>query len=353
MKKILGIETSCDETAAAIVTEDKQILANAILSQQEHCEFGGVVPEVAARAHLDHIDTMIEQALDEAKLELDDIDAISVTSGPGLIGGVLVGVVTAKAIASVTGKPLIPINHLAGHALVARINDDIKFPYLLLLVSGGHCQLLIVESANDYKLLGSTLDDALGECFDKSAKLLGLGYPGGPKVEKMALECSDQKAAIEKYPLPKPMVGKDNCDFSFSGMKTAVKRIIDTLPETVPASDAADLCYSFQYHVEKVLADRLKRAIKKYKELYPNMEEPTLVVSGGVAANKFLRQSIETIADKNGLKFSAPPLKLCTDNGVMIAWAGMEKFINGEIEEDIDFPVFPRWPLDKSSNRKK
>ena len=354
MRKVLGIETSCDETAAAIVTEDKQILANVILSQQEHEEFGGVVPEVAARAHLDYIDTIIEKALSDANLTLEDIDAISVTSGPGLIGGVLVGVVTAKAIASVTNKPIIPINHLAGHALVARVSDSIEFPYLLLLVSGGHCQLLIAESANDYKLLGSTLDDALGECFDKSAKLLGLGYPGGPKVEKMAKNCTNPEEAIKKYLLPKPMVGKDNCDFSFSGMKTAVKRIIDTLPTEVPLKDAQDICYSFQYHVEKVLADRLKRAVKQYKELHPNLKNPTLVVSGGVAANKFLRASIEEIAKNNNLSFSAPPLKLCTDNGVMIAWAGMEKLINGDdIEEDINFPVYPRWPLDKNSKRKK
>jgi len=347
MKKILGIETSCDETAAAIVTENKDILAHTVLSQQEHVEFGGVVPEIAARAHLDHIDNIIEETLKSAKLSLNEIDAIAVTSGPGLIGGVLVGVVTAKAISDVTGKPIIAVNHLEGHALTARVTEDVKFPYLLLLVSGGHCQLLIVEDVSKYKLLGATLDDALGECFDKSAKLLGLGYPGGPKIEKMALECKDQKEAVKKYPLPLPMVGKDNCDFSFSGLKTAMKRIIDTLPTVVPTEDAADICYSFQYHVEKIINDRLKRAIEKYRGLYPEIKNPYLVVSGGVAANKLIRASLEKSAAKYGFTFAAPPLKLCTDNGVMIAWAGMEKFLKGDIAKDINFPVYPRWPLEE------
>jgi len=346
MRKVLGIETSCDETAVAIVSEDGRILADCLLSQSEHIEFGGVVPEIAARAHLDSLDLLIEQSLIDSNLTIDDIDAIAVTAGPGLIGGVLVGVVTAKAIAAVNNKPIIAVNHLEGHALAARLSEKIEFPYLLLLASGGHCQLLIVEGVGNYKQLGTTLDDALGECFDKCAKLLGLGYPGGPLVEKTAAECKDIKKAIEKYKLPQPMVGKDNLDFSFSGMKTAVKRIADTLPETVDRNNAADICASFQYNVGEVIRDRVSRAIKEYKKLYPNHLAPALVVSGGVAANKFIRNILEEESKKNNIEFKAPPIKFCTDNGVMIAWAGMEKFLLGH-KDDIDFPTYPRWPLDK------
>lgn len=349
MKKILGIETSCDETAAAIVGEDGQIFADCVLSQTEHLEYGGVVPEIAARAHLDSLDLLIEKSLSDSNLSLKDIDAIAVTAGPGLIGGVLVGVVTAKALAVVNDKPIIAVNHLEGHALAARITEDVKFPYLLLLASGGHSQLLIVEGVGKYKLLGSTLDDALGECFDKCAKLLGLGYPGGPAVEKMAANCKDIKKAIEKYKLPQPMVGKDGCDFSFSGLKTAVKRIIDLLPETVEKETATDICASFQYNVGEVIRDRVSHAINIYKNLYPENESPTIVVSGGVAANKYIRSIIEKESNKNNIEFKAPPIKLCTDNGVMIAWAGMEKFLLGH-SDSIDFPTYPRWPLD---NREK
>ena len=346
MKKVLGIETSCDETAVAIVTEDKQILSNLVLSQQEHIEFGGVVPEIAARAHLDHLDLMIKKSLDDNSMSLNDIDAIAVTAGPGLIGGVLVGVMTAKALAVVRKKPLIAVNHLEGHALTARLTNDVPFPYLLLLVSGGHCQILIVEGVGKYKQLGTTLDDAIGECFDKTSKLLGLGYPGGPEVEKMALECDDPKNAMSRFPFPTPLVGKDNCNFSFSGMKTAVKRAIDKLPNNIERQDAADICNSFQQSVSKVISDRLNRAIKKYLELYPEQKTPSIVIAGGVASNKVLRNTLENIAEEHNLNFAAPPLKLCTDNGVMIAWAGMEKFLLGKTDS-LDFPVFPRWPLDE------
>ncbi len=348
MRKVLGIETSCDETAVAIVTEDGKILSHKVLSQQEHAEFGGVVPEIAARAHLNHIDLMVEDVMKEVELDLKDLDAIAVTAGPGLIGGVMVGAMTAKAISAVHDIPLIAVNHLEAHALTARLNKEIEFPYLLLLASGGHCQLLIIEGVDKYKLLGQTLDDAMGECFDKCAKLLGLGYPGGPAVEKMALECDNSKRALEKFPLPRPLVGRDNCDFSFSGMKTAVKRAIDQLPDVIDRVDAADICYSFQVSVAKVVEDRLQRAIKEYLKLYPNHKSPTVVVAGGVAANKVLRSKIESVAKENNIEFAAPPLNLCTDNGVMIAWAGIEKLKLG-ITDDIDFPVYPRWPLDKGS----
>lgn len=345
MKKVLGIETSCDETAVAIVTEKKELLANLVLSQQEHLAFGGVVPEIAARAHLNHIDDLVQEALKESGLTFKDLDAIAVTAGPGLIGGVLVGVMTAKAIAAVHKTPLVAVNHLEGHALTARLTEDIPFPYLLLLVSGGHCQLLVVEGVGKYKQLGSTMDDALGECFDKTAKLLGLGYPGGPAVEKLALECADPARALEDFPLPAPMVGKDNCDFSFSGLKTAVKLAVDKLPDSIPRASAAAICHSFQHSVGRAINDRTERALKQYLALHPGNRNPALVVAGGVAANKTLRAGLETLAAKHKVRFAAPPLKLCTDNAAMIAWAGMERLLLGMTDAP-DFPVFPRWPLD-------
>lgn len=343
MKTVLGIETSCDETAVAIVTEDRRILANLILSQQEHAAFGGVVPEVAARAHLHHIDTMVEEALRTARLSFKDIDAIAVTAGPGLIGGVLVGALTAKAIAAVHDIPLVAVNHLEGHALTVRLTEDVPFPYLLLLVSGGHCQLLIAQGVGRYRRLGTTLDDAAGEAFDKTAKLLGLGYPGGPAVEKMARECSDPARAIRLFPLPMPMVGKAGCDFSFSGLKTAVKRAVDKLPATIGRQDAADICYSFQRSVAAVLTDRTERAMKEYLALNP--ASPSLVVAGGVAANRMLREALENVCQKHGARFIAPPVKLCTDNAAMIAWAGVERLRLG-LTNPLDFPIYPRWPLD-------
>ncbi len=347
-KKVLGIETSCDETAVAIVTEDKALLANLVLSQQEHALFGGVVPEIAARAHLNHIDTLVQEALHKSGLSFGDLDAVAVTAGPGLIGGVLVGVMTAKAIAAVHGMPLIAVNHLEGHALTVRLTEDVPFPYLLLLVSGGHCQLLIVEGVGKYRRLGTTLDDAAGEAFDKTAKLLGLSYPGGPAVEKMALNCDNPARALEKFPLPTPMVGKDGCDFSFSGLKTAVKRIVDKLPETIDRRDAADICHSFQHSVAMILNDRTEQAIKQYLSLHPQQKNPSLVVAGGVAANKMLRQGLEHLGKKYNIRFVAPPLDLCTDNAAMIAWAGMERLRLG-MTDSLDFPVYPRWPLESLS----
>lgn len=343
MKIVLGIETSCDETAVAIVTSEKKLLANLVLSQDEHLVFGGVVPEVAARAHLNHIDLLVKEALQQAKLDFQDLDGIAVTAGPGLIGGVLVGVMTAKAIAAVHSLPLVAVNHLEGHALTVRLIEDVPFPYLLLLVSGGHCQLLVAEDIGKYKRLGTTLDDAAGEAFDKAAKLLGLGYPGGPAVEKMAASCSDPVRALEKFPLPAPMVGKAGCDFSFSGLKTAVKRIVDTLPQQIERQDAVDICFSFQQSVARILNDRTARAIEKYLLLNP--ENPALVVAGGVAANKMLRRGLEELCTAHNMRFIAPPLHLCTDNAAMIAWAGMERLLRG-MTDPIDFPVYPRWPLD-------
>jgi N6-L-threonylcarbamoyladenine synthase len=348
MKKVLGIETSCDETAVAIVAEDKTVLANLILSQEEHARFGGVVPEIAARAHLGHIDALLQEALQKSRLAFKDIDAVAVTAGPGLIGGVLVGVMTAKAIAAVHGTPLIAVNHLEGHALTVRLTEDVPFPYLLLLVSGGHCQLLIVEGVGHYKRLGTTLDDAAGEAFDKTAKMLGLGYPGGPAVEKMAVDCNDPARALEKFSLPTPLVGSAGCDFSFSGLKTAVKRAVDALPDTIDRNDAAALCHSFQNSVAAILNDRTERAIKQYLSLYPQQKAPSLVVAGGVAANKMLRQGLEHLGKKYNIRFVAPPLPLCTDNAAMIAWAGMERLQLG-LTDAPDFPVYPRWPLESLS----
>lgn len=345
MKKIMGIETSCDETAVAIVTEEKELLVNLILSQQEHVAFGGVVPEVAARAHLNHIDVMIVEALKKARLTFSELDAIAVTAGPGLIGGVLVGVMTAKAIAAVHDLPLIAVNHLEGHALTVRLTEEVPFPYLLLLVSGGHCQLLIAEGVGKYKRLGTTLDDAVGEAFDKTARLLGLGYPGGPAVEMMAKNCDDSDRALKKFPLPSPMVGRDGCDFSFSGLKTSVKRIVDKLPDKIDSRDAADICHSFQCSVSKILNDRTRNAIRQYLSLHPEQKSPSLVVAGGVAANRMLRRSLESLSAEHNISFIAPPLSLCTDNAAMIAWAGMERFLLGMIDP-LDFPATPRWPLE-------
>lgn len=341
--KVLGIETSCDETAVAVVTSEKDILANLVLSQMEHAQFGGVVPEVAARAHLNHIDTMVAEAMEKAGLNFSDLDGIAVTAGPGLIGGVLVGVMTAKAISAVHNIPLSGVNHLEGHALTVRLTDDVAFPYLLLLVSGGHCQLLIVDGVGKYRRVGTTIDDAVGEAFDKTSKLLGLGYPGGPPVEKMASSCGSHDRARKKFPFPRPLMGKPGCDFSFSGLKTSVRRAADALPEELEQEDLVDICFSFQDAVGDVLADRVRNAIAIYKNTCPDAH--ALVVAGGVAANKALRARLEKEASAAGLRFVAPPLKLCTDNAAMIAWAGLERLRLG-LADKIDFPVHARWPLD-------
>lgn len=339
MKKILAIETSCDETAVAIIREDRAILSHAILSQlEEHAPYGGVVPEIAARAHMEHLDRLIHQTLAESKLTLTDMDAFAATAGPGLIGGVIVGVMTAKGLASVTGKPFIAVNHLEGHALTVRLTDNVPFPYLLLLVSGGHCQIVAVKGLGEYQRLGTTIDDAVGEAFDKVAKMLGLGYPGGPEVERHA-----KHGSAHAYLLPEPLKGKPGCDFSFSGLKTAVKRIVDGLGRLPTEQETADICASFQFTVGNIIRDRMERAVIMFKDLCP--EGKHVVVSGGVAANAYLRQGLELLAQSASLTFVAPPIKLCTDNAAMIGWAAMERFIRGQTN-DLLFAPRARWPLD-------
>jgi N6-L-threonylcarbamoyladenine synthase len=347
VKPILGIETSCDETAAAIVDADGNILSNVVLSQlDEHRPFGGVVPEIAARAHLDHLDGIVARALRESGLALDDMAAVAATAGPGLIGGVLVGATMAKTMAMVAGIPFLAINHLEGHALTARLTDKVAFPYLLLLVSGGHCQLLSVEGVGRYRRLGTTIDDAVGEAFDKTAKLLGLGYPGGPALEQAALS-----GDASRFDLPRPMVGRPGCDFSFSGLKTAVRRRVEELvraednaPAEVPdAQTKSDLAAGFQAAVAGSLVDRSRRAIALFEAEHGGGH--AFVVAGGVAANKTLRAALTTLAEDRGMRFIAPPLGLCTDNAAMIAWAGQERLALGQ-SDPLDFKPRPRWPLD-------
>ncbi|MCH2547702.1 MAG: tRNA (adenosine(37)-N6)-threonylcarbamoyltransferase complex transferase subunit TsaD, partial [Alphaproteobacteria bacterium] len=308
--KILGIETSCDETAAAIVTADKEILANIVLSQtEEHLPYGGVVPEIAARAHAHHLDDIIRSCLSKADCSLNKMDAIAVTAGPGLIGGVIVGVMTAKAIAASLKKPFIAVNHLEGHALTVRLTDNVTFPYLMLLVSGGHCQLLAVEAVGKYHKLGGTLDDALGEAFDKTAKMLGLGYPGGPEIERLA-----KIGNADAHKFTQPLQGRANSDFSFSGLKTAIRQKIIAMQAegAITQQDKADICASFQATVAAILRDRLRYGIQQFCSRYPDAKQ--FVVAGGVAANLYLREALNNIVDEYGMALVVPPPKLCTDN---------------------------------------
>lgn len=344
---VLGIETSCDETAAAIVSADRQILAHRVLSQvDDHAEFGGVVPEIAARQHISHLDKLLKSLMKDASMGFEDMDAIAATTGPGLVGGLMVGVMTAKAIAAATGRPFVAVNHLAGHALTVRLVEDIAFPYLLLLVSGGHCQILEVSGVDRFTRLGTTIDDAAGEAFDKTAKLLGLGYPGGPAVEAAA---KDGRAA--RFRLPRPLVGKPGCNFSFSGLKTAVRRLAEDCVahhDVVTIEDRNDICAAFQETLGDCLIDRLKNAVTMFREKHGERKFP-LVVAGGVAANAYLRGRIEALAEDNNMYFSAPPLALCTDNGAMIAWAGLERFVANANINDMDEAPRPRWPLDEAA----
>ncbi len=346
---VLGIETSCDETAAAIVTDNREILSNVVLSQLEtHAVYGGVVPEVAAREHLEHIDKIIAAALNDAELSFDDLDGVAATCGPGLIGGVMIGMMSAKAIAAAKNIPFIGINHLEGHALTARLTDNIAFPYLILLVSGGHTQILVAEDIGKYKRWGTTLDDATGECFDKSAKLMGLPYGGGVSVEKIAKSCEDPSAAIARFPLPSPLKGRKNCDFSFSGLKTAVRTHIDKLPEgDLDPKDIADLSYALQNKMADILADRCESAIKRFLQEYSG---DTLVVCGGVSANKTIKARLEDLVSKYDMNVNTPPLDLSGDNGAMIAWAGIERLKRGQ-NDPLDFKARPRWPLDPNSTK--
>jgi N6-L-threonylcarbamoyladenine synthase len=337
---VLGLETSCDETAAAVVSGDGRILGEAVLSQiAEHRPYGGIVPEVAARAHLTHLDALIQKAMADAQISFADLSAVAATGGPGLIGGVMVGVMTAKAIAAVHDIPFLAVNHLEGHALTARLTDHVEFPFLLLLVSGGHCQLLVAEDVNVYRRWGTTLDDAAGEAFDKVAKMLGLGYPGGPAIERAAAAGN-----AKRFSFARPMTGKPGCDFSFSGLKTSVRLAVEQLPPgALSAQDVNDVAASFQAAAVESIAKRVKNAVGRFKDEYPNGQ--TLVVSGGVAANTALRTALKETADKAGLAFIAPPLRLCTDNAVMIAWAGVERLRKGLVDS-LDFKPRPRWPLD-------
>ncbi len=331
MALILGIESSCDETAAALVTSDRVILAHQLAGQEAaHRPFGGVVPEIAARAHVEALDPLIRAALNEAGVTLDDVDAIAATAGPGLIGGVMVGLVTAKALAHGAGKPLIAVNHLEGHALSPRLSDPtLAFPYLLLLVSGGHCQLLLVKGVGSYTRLATTIDDAAGEGFDKTAKILGLGFPGGPAVEAAA-KLGDAKAV----PLPRPLKGSVEPHFSFAGLKSAVLRARDAGIYKVE-----DIAASFQQAVIDCLTDRTMRAIDRADGV------TALVVAGGVAANQSIRGALEALAAQSGLRFVAPPLWLCTDNAAMIGWAGAERYALG-LTDPLSVAARPRWPLD-------
>ncbi len=337
---VLGIETSCDETAAAVVDGSGHIRSNKVLSQiEEHRMYGGVVPEVAARAHLDHIDRIIGGAMDDADVEFSDLSAVAATGGPGLIGGVMVGVMAAKAIALTHSIPFVAVNHLEAHALTVRLTDNVSFPYLLLLVSGGHCQLLSVEGVGQFRRLGTTVDDALGEAFDKTAKMLGLGYPGGPAVERAA-----KLGDPDRFTLASPMVGRAGCDFSFSGLKTSVKQAVEKLPPgKLLDEDVNSLCTAFQRAAGRSVTDRCKRAISMFRDAHPTGD--TLVVAGGVAANSYLREQLERLAVSNDMRLVAPPLNLCTDNGAMIAWAGIEHLRLGHTDP-LDFAPRPRWPLD-------
>lgn len=344
---VLGIETTCDESAAAVVRlKDEgggEILSNEIMSQiADHAAFGGVVPEIAARAHVEVIDHLISRALQTAGLDFADLDGIAAAAGPGLIGGVLVGLTTAKSLALALHKPLLAVNHLEGHALTARLTDNVPFPYLLLLMSGGHTQLIAVRGVGDYRRLGTTVDDAIGEAFDKTAKLLGLDYPGGPAVEAAA-----SRGDGSRFALPRPMLGRPKPDFSLAGLKTAVRLEAERVAP-LSATDVADLCASFQAAVVDVVVDRTRAALRAFRDMAgrPN----ALVAAGGVASNDAVRRALARFAGESGLKLVLPPAALCTDNGAMIAWAGVERLLLG-LTDDMTVAARPRWPLDPSAER--
>jgi N6-L-threonylcarbamoyladenine synthase len=338
---VLGIETSCDETAAAVLAPDGHVLAEAVLSQQEHAAFGGVVPEIAARAHLAFLPPLAGEVMARAGVGFAELGGVAATCGPGLIGGLIVGSGFGKGVALAHGLPFVAVNHLEAHALTARlpglVDGGLPFPYLLLLVSGGHCQCAAVEGVSRYTRLGGTIDDAVGEAFDKAAKLLGLGWPGGPALERLA-----QGGDPARFALPRPLLGRPGCDFSFSGLKTAVAQLVATYPPgPLPAQDAADIAAGFQRAVAEVMADRADHAMAAFAERHGAR---TLVVAGGVAANAALRAALARAAADRGFALAAPPLRLCGDNAVMVAWAGIERLRLGLVDP-LDHAPRPRWPL--------
>ena len=346
---ILGLESSCDDTAAAVVRQTAgqpaEILASVVFGQTElHSAFGGVVPEIAARAHAEKLDGCVRDALTDATVGLDQIDAIAVTAGPGLIGGVMSGVMCAKGIAAARGLPLVGVNHLAGHALTPRLTDGVNYPYLMLLVSGGHCQFLIARGPEDFTRLGGTIDDAPGEAFDKTARLLGLPQPGGPSVQAEA-----EKGDPKRFRFPRPLSDRADCNMSFSGLKTALMRMRDQIASEkggLTRQDRADLCAGFQDAVVDVLVKKTRRALTTYLEENPST--PTLAVAGGVAANTQIRAGLMALCAELETEFTAPPLRLCTDNAAMIAYAGLERFRAGA-QDGMDLTARPRWPLDQTS----
>jgi N6-L-threonylcarbamoyladenine synthase len=338
---VLGIESSCDETAAAVVAADRRILSNVVYSQiTEHKPFGGVVPEIAARAHLEKIDIVVKKALNDANLKIAEISAVAGTCGPGLIGGLIVGATFAKAVSMARHIPFIAVNHIEAHAISVRLTENINFPYLLLLASGGHCQLCIVYAIDRFEVIGKTIDDSIGESFDKVAKMLGLGYPGGPAIEKTSV-VGDEK----RFSLPRPLCRRGSCDFSFAGLKTAVRI---TEAKCITEQDKIDLCSCFQKAVIDILIYKVEQALKIYKD--KNLA--VVVMAGGVAANKAIRMALQNICNNYGLNFLAPPINLCTDNGAMIAWLGIEKFLANQYG-DLGFSPRPRWPMSENLEQRK
>jgi N6-L-threonylcarbamoyladenine synthase len=346
--RVLGIETTCDETAASVVRlrpdGSGEILSDEVMSQiAAHSAYGGVVPEIAARAHVEIVDTLIARALTRADLSAGSLDGVAAAAGPGLIGGVLVGLMAGKGVALATGKPFVAVNHLEAHALTARLTASVAFPYLVLLASGGHTQILAVRGVGDYDRLGATMDDAIGEAFDKTAKLLGLPFPGGPAVEGAA-----KRGNPDRFPLPRPLVGRPNADFSLSGLKTAVRLAAESAAPLRPR-DIEDLCASFQAAIVDVVEDRMRMGLKLFRERL-GIAPRAVVAAGGVAANAALRAALQRLCGEAGLPMVAPPPKLCTDNGAMIAWAGIERLRLG-LRDGLDAPARPRWPLDPKSER--
>lgn len=331
---VLAVETSCDETAVAIVKSDKQVLAHEILYQKEHKTRGGVIPEIASRAHMSHLSGLIKCAIETSKLSLSSVHAIAATSGPGLIGGLIVGTMMAKAIAHATNKPFIAVNHLEAHTLVIRLIHEVKFPFLVLLISGGHCQFLIAQDVGKYIKLGETLDDSLGEAFDKVAKMLNLSYPGGPLVEELA-----KKGNSKRFQLPRAMIKRTGCDFSFSGIKTSIRNLLQKL--TMNEEDVYDICASFQECVSDILLNRTNNAVIMAKSL--GVEVNDFIITGGVAANKFLRKKLE---ENIKLNILFPPINLCTDNAIMVGWAGIERLQRNYIDS-LNFSPRAKWELDE------